>query len=247
MKKIIRQILREEFKYKQQLFDLLRTGDEDNLEMVKMISQGQGIDVAELLIEYFKENPKPPYFKILNHFELPDGVIADILSNLFEQPVSIYTFYDEYDKVNDDYGNLLYYEDDYGGYWEKYEYDDYGNLLYEEDSNGVWKKYEYDQDGNMTYFHNSRGYWSKTEYDENGSEMYSVDSNGYWERKEYAPNGNLIYYEDFTGSWYKNKYDENGNLIYVGNSDGHWYRKEYDENNNQIYYEDSYGYIEDKR
>jgi len=226
VKRLIRKILREQFEYKQQLFDLLRSGDSDNIEMVKMISQGQGIDVAELLIEYFKENPKPPYFKLLNHFELPDGVIDDILSNLFEQPVSVYTFYDEYDKVDDDYGMTIYYEDKYDGYWEKHEYDDYGNEMYSVDSNGYWVKYEYDQDGNRIYFENSNGYWNKREYDENGNEMYSVDSNGYWERKEYAPNGNLIY---------------------VGNSHGDWYRKEYDENNNQIYYEDSYGYIEDER
>ena len=62
MKKIIRQILREEFEYKQQLFDLLRSGDEDNLEMVKMISQGQGIEILELLIDY-----QPPFTHQRNH------------------------------------------------------------------------------------------------------------------------------------------------------------------------------------
>jgi hypothetical protein len=56
MKKLIRKILREQFEYKQQLFNLLKTGDSDNIEMVKMISQGQDIDVIELLIDYFKEN-----------------------------------------------------------------------------------------------------------------------------------------------------------------------------------------------
>ena len=135
MKNIIRQILREEFEYKQQLFDLLRSGDSDNIEMVKMISQGQGIDVAELLIEYFKQEG-PPYFKILKHFDLSDGEIDYILYGIFGEPVR-YSYDIIYDNkvIYNENGNVIYYEDSEGT-WEKTEYDDYGKVIYYEDSYG---------------------------------------------------------------------------------------------------------------
>ena len=89
MKTLIRKILREQFEYKQQLFDLLKTGDEDNIEMVKMISQGQDIDILELLIEFFKEGD-PPYFKLLKHFNLSEEELNYILSGIFGEPVKSY-------------------------------------------------------------------------------------------------------------------------------------------------------------
>jgi len=140
MKKIIRKILREEFEYKQQLFNLLKTGDSDNIEMVKMISQGQGIDVAELLIEYFKENGSP-YFKILNHFDLSEEELIYVLSGIFGEPVTI-SYYWGY-RIYDDNGNKIYFENS-DGYWYKSKYDDNGNEIYYEDSDGnikdkIWK------------------------------------------------------------------------------------------------------------
>jgi hypothetical protein len=87
MKETIRKILKEEFGYKQQLFNLLRTGDSDNIEMVKMISQGQGIEILELLIDYSKENPKPPYFKLLNHFDLSEDELINVLSKLLDDNI----------------------------------------------------------------------------------------------------------------------------------------------------------------
>jgi hypothetical protein len=92
MKKIIRKILREEFEYKQQLFNLLRSGDEDNIEMVRMISQGQGIDVIELLIEFFKED-NPPYFKILNHFDLSEDELDYVIIWHIWRASKIYFWY----------------------------------------------------------------------------------------------------------------------------------------------------------
>ena len=133
MKNIIRQILREEFEYKQQLFDLLRTGDEHNLEMVKMISQGQGINILELLIDYSKENPKPPYFKILNHFDLSHGEIDYILSKLLNDNIHQIERYSNGRILYSENG--IYYEHSNGN-WEKYEYDDNGNEIYYEDSDG---------------------------------------------------------------------------------------------------------------
>ena len=135
MKNIIRQILREEFEYKQQLFDLLRSGDSDNLEMVKMISQGQDINILELLIDYLKQEG-PSYFKILNHFDLSDGEIDYILSGIFGEPVR-YSYDIIYDNkvIYNENGNVIYYEDSEGT-WEKTEYDDYGKVIYYEDSYG---------------------------------------------------------------------------------------------------------------
>jgi YD repeat-containing protein len=171
MKKIIRKILREEFEYKQQLFNLLRSGDEDNIEMVRMISQGQGIDVIELLIEFFKED-NPPYFKILNHFDLSEDELDYVLSGIFGGPVR-YTFGTLYD----DNGNEIYYEEP-NGQWEKIEYDKNGNEIYWKDSDGYWSKKEYDKNGNLLYYENSSGFWYKREYDENNNMIYQENSDG---------------------------------------------------------------------
>jgi len=196
MKKIIRKILREEFEYKQQLFDLLRSGDEDNLEMVKMISQGQGIDILELLIDYSKENPKPPYLKLLNHFDLSDGEIDYMLSKLLDDNLHQIDRYSNGNvEIIGEYGKIIYFEYS-DGRWEKTEYDDNGNTIYFENSGGYWKKYEYDENGNWIYSKNSYGDWEKMEYDKNGNEIYSERSDGKWFKREYDEYNNLIYYKD---------------------------------------------------
>ena len=171
MKNIIRKILREQFEYKQQLFDLLRTGDKDNNEMVKMISQGQDIDIIELLIEFFKEDD-PPYFKILNHFNLSEEELNYVLSAIFGQPVNV-----KRKSIYDENGEQIYFEF-HNGKWVKYQYDENGNEIYYEYSNGYWEKKEYDIDGNRIYYETSNGYWEKLEYDNNGNRIYYEDSNG---------------------------------------------------------------------
>jgi len=196
MKKIIKKILREEFEYKQQLFDLLRSGDEDNLEMVKMISQGQGINILELLIDYSKENPKPPYFKLLNHFDLSDGEIDYMLSKLLDDNLHQIDRYSNGNvEIIGEYGKRIYFEYS-DGRWEKTEYDDNGNTIYFENSGGYWKKYEYDENGNWIYSKNSYGDWEKMEYDKNGNEIYSERSDGKWFKREYDGYNNLIYYKN---------------------------------------------------
>ena len=152
MKTLIRKILREQFEYKQQLFNLLKTGDEDNIEMVKMISQGQGIDVIELLIEFFKENPKPPYFKILKHFDLTEDVMNYILSGIFGEPVTY-----SHNVILDENGNNIYMEDS-EGYWSRREYDKRDNPIYYENSDGYWEKKEYKKNGKLIYYEDSTGY-----------------------------------------------------------------------------------------
>ena len=135
MKKLIRKILREQFEYKQQLFNLLRTGDKDNIEMVKMISQGQDIDILELLIEFFKED-NPPYFKILNHFDLSDDELIYIFSEIFGEPVHY-----DYNEIIKAYrlfnqnGKIIYREN-YDGWWGKFKYNEIGYLISWEDADG---------------------------------------------------------------------------------------------------------------
>jgi hypothetical protein len=152
MKTLIRKILREQFEYKQQLFDLLRTGDKNNIEMVKMISQGQDIDVIELLIEFFKENPKPPYFKILKHFDLSKDVMNYILSGIFVEPVKY-----SHNVILDENGNNIYMEDS-EGYWSRREFDDNGNDIYYENSDGDWYRKKYKKNGKLKYYEDSTGY-----------------------------------------------------------------------------------------
>ena len=174
MKKIIRKILREKFGYKQQLFDLLRTHNENNLEMVRMISQGQDINIIELLIEFFKENPKPPYFKLLKHFNLSEDELIYVLSEIYGERVTKKVYYNS---IYDQNGNRIYLENS-NGIWEKREYDENGNLIYYDDSNGNWEKYEYNENGKQIYYENYNGMWVKKEYDENDCLIYRKDSNG---------------------------------------------------------------------
>ncbi len=151
MKTLIRKILREQFEYKQQLFDLLRTGDKDNIEMVKMISQGQDINIIELLIEFFKEG-NPPYFKLLKHFNLSEDELDYVFSGIFGETVEI-----EDNSIYNQNGEQIYQESS-TGYWRKREYDKNDNIIYYEDSYGDWEKLEYDENGNEIYYENSNGY-----------------------------------------------------------------------------------------
>jgi hypothetical protein len=194
---------------------LLKTGDSDNIEMVKMISQGQDIDVIELLIDYFKEN-RPPYFKILNHFNLSKDELNYVFSEIFGEPVTSIV----------------------GGFnmaFRIYNKKDYE--IYSENSNGYWVKVEYDENGNRIYHENSDGNWEKYEYDDNGNEIYFEDSD-HREKREYDEDGNIIYFENSDGNWEKYEYDDNGNEIYFEDSD-HREKREYDEDGNIISFEDS--------
>tara|TARA_R110000803_G_scaffold17862_1_gene48002 strand:- start:849 stop:1328 length:480 start_codon:yes stop_codon:yes gene_type:complete len=153
MKKIIKQILREHKEFKERLLDLIRTGDPNNIELVKLISQGQDIDIIELLIDYFKLHT-PPYFKILEIFDFSVEELTYILTEIFEEPI-----------LWKDVGNFSI-------------RNQHHEKLYWENPNGYWEKREYDDKGNRTYYEISTGYWEKTEYDENGKVKYWVGSNG---------------------------------------------------------------------
>ena len=207
MKRLIKKILKEEFEYKQQLFDLLRTGDSDNIEMVKMVSQGQGIEILELLIDYSKENPKPPYFKLLNHFDLSEDELINVLSEVFGQIVNLESIYDH---INN---RTIY------GVTDKNR-----NLLYKEIPNVFWVKYQYNENGLKTYTEDSKGGWYKTDYvydiNQNMIESITMDKYGLFEKTTYDENGNVIYYESGDGYWEKYEFDERGNLLYYEDSYG---------------------------
>jgi YD repeat-containing protein len=196
MKKLIRKILREQFEYKQQLFNLLKTGDSDNIEMVKMISQGQDINILELLIDYFKQDG-PPYFKILNHFDLSDSEIDYILSGVFGEPVtSIVGGFNVTFRIYNKKDYEIYYEDS-DGFWYEKKYDENGNLIYSINHMGVSVKSKYDDRGNLIYKEeNSNSHWIKRKYDVNGNEIYYEDSFGDFKKWEYDEDGNIISFED---------------------------------------------------
>ena len=109
MKRLIRKILREEFNYKEKIFKLLQSGQNENIEMVKYLSEGQGYDLKELLIEYFQEY-SPPYFKIFNILEITKEEQEYILE---KSKNDIYDIV--YDgnilMVYDNNGKKIYYED----------------------------------------------------------------------------------------------------------------------------------------
>ena len=182
MKRLIRKILREEFNYKEKIFKLLQSGQDENIEMVKYLSEGQGYDLKELLVEYFQEYG-PPYFNIFNILELTKEEQEYILSKIYgnitikEEYVGHIIYYEEVNRLYDDKGNLIYQEHSNGNWWKR-EYDDRGNIIYEEHSDGIWEKKEYDDKGNRIYYENSDGWWEKSEYDDKGNLIYSEDSDG---------------------------------------------------------------------
>ena len=200
-----KRILREEFNYKEKIFKLLNSGQDENIEMVKYLSEGQGYDLKELLIEYFQEYG-PPYLNIFNNLELSKEEQEYILSKIYGKDNNIKGGIIE---IYDDKGNRIYSEDSDGDWW-KYEYDENGKQIYYEHSGGYWEKYEYDGNGNIIYSEDSVGDWSKSKY----------DSNGIRRKYEYDKNGNMIYFERSDGKWKKWGYNDKGNKVYSEDSDG---------------------------
>ena len=172
------------------------------------------------MLDIISDHVQLPYFESMEGLTIYDKgdqeyIMGKILGNdiRFEYDVDddIRFEYDVYDVQGvmvfegdsggyDDKGNMIYWEEEYDGYWEKREYDDDGNEIYRESSHGSWWKWEYDDKGNRIYFESSDGNWEKWEYD---------------------GNGNVIYNEDHHGDSFVWEYDENGNEIYFQNSDGY--------------------------
>ena len=187
MERLIRKILREEFNYKEKIFNLLNSGQDENIEMVKYLSEGQGYDLIELLLEYFQEYDDLQYVNIFNNLNLTEEEKEKILKHIYGDDHKIFFGEDIY--IQDSYGNEIFvaYHD---GYWEKFEYEIgyrsgeltgiYSNYIYYENSNGFWEKREYDDNGEMIYSENSDGYWEKYGYDDkNEYVIYHETSDGY--------------------------------------------------------------------
>jgi len=175
MKRLIRKILREQFNYKEKIFKLLNSGQEENIEMVKYLSEGQGYDLINLLIEYFQEY-SPPYFKIFNILELTKEEQEYIMKKIYGNDIYIRgnVIYDH--RVNNENGKIIYIENSDGN-WYRREYDN-GNLIYHGNSYGGWKKWEYDDKGKQIYYEDSDGFWVKREYDDRGNRIYWETSKG---------------------------------------------------------------------
>jgi hypothetical protein len=83
-----------------------------------------------------------------------------IIRNCNMQLLYLETFDHVYDKyVYDENGNIIYYEynDGYKNYWSRREYDHNDNIIYYESKDGFWARHEYDKDGIILYSINSEG------------------------------------------------------------------------------------------
>jgi hypothetical protein len=177
-------LINEQEDYTEQLLLLINSNDETNLEMVKEIAPGQGIDLVQFLSDNIEQIEKPYFYKF-NLLGLNKNKQKEIFKN-----VSL-TLQDNHDR-NDLSGSLS---------------DTNGNLIYIEYTNGYWSKSEYDSNGNEIYYVNSKGYWRKWEYDENGREIYYERSDGYWSKREYNENGEIVYWENSSGEIIDNRED----------------------------------------
>ena len=78
-------------------------------------------------------------------------------------------------------------------YDQKSVYDSDGNLILVENRNtGFWEKYQYDQFGNRIRIYNSIGDVYTMTYDDRGNQISFESSDGYWRRAEYDNNNNII-------------------------------------------------------
>jgi hypothetical protein len=146
MKKLIKRILREHKEFKDNLFNLLNSGQDENIEMVKYLSEGQGYDLRDILIEYFQEYG-PPYFIIFNILEITKEEQEYILNKIYGYRTIVApprkgtkTWYNRTSTIYDDKGYAVYRESS-SGYWEEREYDQSRNKTYWVDSDG--KIYSY--------------------------------------------------------------------------------------------------------
>ena len=85
-----------------------------------------------------------PYFKSMEALGIYDKddqeyIMRKILGNITIKEDTIYN----------EYGEVLYEEDQDEDEWQKWEYDVKGNLLSQECSYGNWEKREYDDKGNI--------------------------------------------------------------------------------------------------
>ncbi len=153
-------ILIEQEDYTEQLLSLINSNNETNLEMVKEMMPGLGIDINE----FVKDNIlkiKPlfkPKFKKLG-IDMSENNLSDIFKNAPNVRFEIGSG-DLTGKVSissTDYDNNVFTQnfEGFSDYWEKIKY--YGNKKYIENNSGYWEKVEYDSNHNEIYYENSLG------------------------------------------------------------------------------------------
>ena len=250
MKKLIRRILKEDLDY-WGVSDASPDNDVYNMSSINEDMDEIDIKRKKYLdkISIFMEGDYP-LFKNLKNFDVGNTLSEEDLKYVFSKILGAdveRVLIDGGGTFYNDKNDILYRENYNGKFWEKYEYDEDGNLTYFDNNRGSWEKYEYDENGNEIYSENWDGQWEKNKYNENGKVIYREYENGLWKKWEYDENGNMIYFHNSKGYWGRREYDENGNEIYSVDSNGYWENKEYAPNGNLIYYEDSNGNIEDNR
>jgi hypothetical protein len=143
-----RRLINEQEDYTEQLLSLINSNDETNLEMVKEIIPGQGIDLVEFLSDNI-DQIDPPYLNKFNTLGIKKNHIIQILKKLFLNS-NITMNIDDYISVYDSNDNDIYVEFP-GGDWFRKEYDEDDNITLSIDSYGRCWKIGYDEDGEKIY------------------------------------------------------------------------------------------------
>ncbi len=169
-------LLIEQEEYTEQLISLINSNDKTNLEMVKEMLPGLGIDLIEFLSDNI-DQIEPPYFNKLELLGIDNEIdLKRIIDELNPR-----------NRINFDNGTLRFLN------WQ-------AKTIYSEDIFfGFWEKWEYSPDNKFVYHETSEGRWNESEYNEIGKRISYKDSEGFWDKAEYDSNGNLLYYENSEG------------------------------------------------
>ena len=196
---------------------------------------------------------EPPYFQNLEVIGIDKDHYKKIFEKLFNQPIKK-IFLSSMEKTIKNKRDLVIYNEDYDGYWEKREYNENGKNTYYEDSK-KWKKREYNEYGDVIYYEDSEGnIEDRRNNNLNESEDNSINEivnelePPYFQnlrtmgipKKQYETIFSKLYNQPVSLS--KGEVvDSNGNRIYFEESRGEWEEYKYDENGNNISYENSEG------
>jgi hypothetical protein len=137
-----RRLINEQDDYTEQLLSLINSNDETNLEMVKEMLLGFGIDNVQFLLDNFK-NLNPPYFYKFEMLGIPDNKIGGIIKYIFGYNIQLKVY-------PDSYLILKQIQLDRNSFIDK-------SIYSEKMSDHSWIKREYDKKGEMIYYETSDG------------------------------------------------------------------------------------------
>ena len=132
-------------------------------------------------IQFIANDIEVPYHKNMETYGIKQDDYHLVLSELYGAPVSVKFGSIVYIKnsilVYDTNGNKIYVENKMGD-WEKYEFNQQGEITYNEDSDGYWYKWEYDDDGSWLYYEDSKGNIEDNRFDNVNNQLYisSIES-----------------------------------------------------------------------